>query len=146
MTPNGMTHREVSAEHPRVAVFLHSGDYDRMHEGLSVAAAAVASGRHVDLFFFWWALERLAQDKLDAPDLVPQREDIENRFESRNVPTLRSLLSFLRESGDCTLYACTGSLAIVGLAPSALERKVDQLVGWTTILQLTAGVTDRFLL
>lgn len=141
MKPN-----QVSAERPRVAVFLHSGDYDRMHEGLSIAAAAVASGRQADLFFFWWALERLAQDKLDEPDLVPPREDVMNRFETRNVPTLRSLLSFLRESGDCTVYACTGSLAIFGLAPSAVERKADQLVGWSTILQLTAGVTDRFFL
>jgi peroxiredoxin family protein len=140
MKPN-----QVSAERPRVAVFLHSGDYDRMHEGLSIAAAAVASGRRADLFFFWWALERLAQDKLDEPDLVPPREDVVNRFETRNVPTLRSLLSFLRESGDCTVYACTGSLAIVGLAPSALEGKA-QFVGWSTILQLTAGVTDRFFL
>jgi len=140
MKPN-----QVSAERPRVAVFLHSGDYDRMHEGLSIAAAAVASGRHADLFFFWWALERLAQDKLDEPDFVSPREDVVNRFETQNVPTLRSLLSFLRESGDCTVYACTGSLAIVGLAPSALEGKA-QLVGWSTILQLTAGVTDRFFL
>ena len=140
MKPN-----QVSAERPRVAVFLHSGDYDRMHEGLSIAAAAVASGRHADLFFFWWALERLAQDKLDEPNFVSPREDVVNRFETQNVPTLRSLLSFLRESGDCTVYACTGSLAIVGLAPSALEGKA-QLVGWSTILQLTAGVTDRFFL
>jgi len=140
MKPN-----QVSAERPRVAVFLHSGDYDRMHEGLSIAAAAVASGRHADLFFFWWALERLAQDKLDEPDFVSPREDVVNRFETQNVPTLRSLLSFLRESGDCTVYACTGSLAIVGLAPSALEGKA-QFVGWSTILQLTAGVTDRFFL
>lgn len=136
----------MTAEHPRVAIFLHSGDYDRVHEGLSIAAAAVASGRHADLFFFWWALERLTRDKLDEPDLNPRREDIANRFEARNVPTLRSLLAFLRDSGKCTLYACSGSLAILGLAPSALENKVDQLVGWSTILQLTDGVADRFFL
>lgn len=125
---------------------MHSGDYDRVHEGLSIAAAAVASGRHADLFFFWWALERLTHDKLDEPDLNPRREDIVNRFETRNVPTLRSLLAFLRDSGKCTLYACSGSLAILGLTPSALEKKVDQLVGWSTILQLTDGVADRFFL
>ncbi len=136
----------MTAERPRVAIFLHSGDYDRVHEGLSIAAAAVASGRHADLFFFWWALERLAHDKLDEADLNPRREDIVNRFETRNVPTLRSLLAFLRDSGKCTLYACSGSLAILGLAPSALEQKVDQLVGWSTILQLTDGVADRFFL
>src|SRR4051794_34734788 len=46
----------------KVAIFLHAGDYDRVHQGLSIAAAAGASGRRVDVFFFWWALERLLSD------------------------------------------------------------------------------------
>ncbi len=137
---------EVNPERARVAVFLHSGEYDRVHEGLSIAAAAVASGKHADVFFLWWALERFAQGRLDEPDWNPRRVDIEDRFETRSIPTLRSLLSFLHESGHCTLYACTGSLAIMGIAASMLEGKADQLVGWSTILQLTAGVGDRFFL
>lgn len=134
----------VNLERPRVAIFLHGGEYDRVHEGLSIAAATVASGRHADVFFFWWALERLAQGRLDEPDV--SRGEIADRFEARNLPTLRSLLSFLRDSGNCTLYGCSGSLAIVGLSPEEMEGKVDRLVGWSTILQVTAGVTDRFYL
>ena len=86
-------------------MFLHSGDYDRMHQGLSIAAAANACGRRCDLFFFWWALERLGRDQLDEPDFGPGREEAAERFESRGSPTLRALLSHLRESGRCTLYA-----------------------------------------
>jgi peroxiredoxin family protein len=126
----------------RVAIFLHSGEYDRMHEGLSIAATAVAAEKRADVFLSWWALERLAQGRLDDPDF--EREDLIDRFEGRRLPTLRSLLAYLRESGQCTLYACTGSMEILGLKRDALERLVDRFVGWSTILQVTAGVTDRF--
>jgi peroxiredoxin family protein len=130
-------------EPSKVAVFLHSGEYDRMHQGLSIAATAAAAGRPVEVFFFWWALERLSRDALDVPDL---REEVADAFEKRGIPTLRQLLSHLRESGRCRLYACTGSMAILDLHPSGMSARVDQLVGWSTILSLTAGVTDRFYL
>ena len=91
-------------------------------------------------------VERLAQGRLDEPDFAPAREDIVERFEARSVPTLRSLLGLLRESENCAIYACSGSMAIGGLAPELVERSVGQMIGWTTILELTAGVTDRFYL
>ena len=130
----------------RVAVFLHSGDYDRIHQGLSIAAAAVASERPADVFFFWWALERLVQGRLDEPAFIPPREDVVDRFETRGAPTAGELLRHLRESKKATFYACSGSLALVGGDPSQIGRHVDQIVGWTRILQLTEGVTDRFYL
>jgi hypothetical protein len=57
---------------------------------------------------------------------------------------LRALLAHLRESGLCATYACTGSMSVTGLTPPQLEG--HQLVGWPSILELTAGVTDRFYL
>src|SRR5438034_11835187 len=95
---------------PRVAVFVHSGEYDRVRQALSVAAAAAAAERPVDVFFFGWALKRLADDDLDEPDFGPGRAEVTARFETRAAPTLRQLLSHLRELGGVRLYACTGSL------------------------------------
>lgn len=129
----------------KVAVFLHSGDYDRVHQGLSIAAAAVAMGRRVDVFFFWWALDRVARGEIDEPEF-PGRSDVTRRFETRQVPTLRALLQHLRESGLCSLQACTGSMAVLADEPSGMERSFDRFVGWAAILQMTAGVTDRFYL
>ncbi|MDQ3265598.1 MAG: hypothetical protein M3Y59_18390 [Myxococcota bacterium] len=129
-----------------VAVFLHSGDYDRMHQGLSIAVAAASLGRHTDLFLFWWALERLIRGALDEPDFPEQHADTQRRFETRGMPTLRQLLQAARESGLCTIYACSGSLTAVAATPEAVRASVDQVVGWTTILKLTANVTDRYYL
>ncbi len=140
----------MSAPTSKVAVFLHSGDYDRVHQGLAIAAAAVASGRRAEVYLFWWALERFLQDRLDEPDFQPPREDVTDRFETRRMPTLRTLLGHLRESELCTVHGCTGSLAALGAEPLASEgagkAAIDGWVGWSAILQRTAGVTDRFYL
>lgn len=126
-----------------VVIFLHRGEYDAVHQGLSIAAAAVAGARPAEIYFSWWALERLAKDQLDEPDL---REDIASEMERRSVPTLRQLLAHLRESGQARLFACSGSLQALGLNPSAVEGRVDELVGWSSILKRTAGRVDRFFL
>ena len=124
-----------------VAVFLHSGSYDGVHQGLSIAASATSSGREVELYFFWFALERLIRGPLDLPDL---REDVADEMERRGVPTLRQLLEVVRGSGKARIFACSGSLAALGLEPAEVEPVVDQIVGWTTILKRTTGVIDRF--
>ena len=124
-----------------VVIFLHRGEYEAMHQGLSIAAAAVAGGRRAELYFSWWALERLAKDRLDEPDL---RDDVASEMERRQVPTLRQLLAHLKESGLARLYGCSGSLHALGLYPPDIEGRVDELVGWSAVIKRTAGLTDRF--
>jgi peroxiredoxin family protein len=134
----------VSTPTPKVVVFLHSGDYDRVHQGLSIAAAAVAAGRRAEVYLFWWALERFLQGRLDEPDFTPPREDVADRFETRRLPTLRQLLEHVRESGLGTVQGCTGSLGALGAESLADKGPIDGWVGWSAILQRTAGVVDRF--
>ncbi len=128
----------------RLAIFLHGGDYDRVHQGLAVAVSAASAGRTVDVYFFWWALDRLLRGALDEPDFGPGREHLAEDFLERGFPSIRQLLEAARESGLVRLYACSGSLAILGKNAGDLEGKVDGLVGWAAILERTAGVTDRF--
>jgi peroxiredoxin family protein len=126
-----------------VVIFLHRGEYDSVHQGLAIAAAATAGGRRAEIYLSWWALERLARDRLDEPDL---REDVAHAMEQRGVPTLRQLLAAVKESGLCHLVACSGSLQALGLNPSHVEGRVDELLGWSSILQRTHGRVDRFFL
>jgi len=136
---------------PRVAIFLHSGAYDRIHQGLAIAAAAVAAGREVHLFFFWWALDRLLRDDLGEPDFsdaeAPEaaRDAAEDAFAS-GYPTAAALLDAVRTSGRCTVYACSASAGLLGVRPDRVAEKVDRVVGWSAILSITAGITDRFYL
>lgn len=127
-----------------VAIFLHRGEYDVVHQGLAIAAAAVSMGRRAEVYFFWWALERLVRGGLDEPDL--ERDDVNATMELRGVPTARQLLDVVRDSGLGKVFACSGSMAAIGLTPPDVEPRVDALIGWTTILQRTSGVADRFYL
>ncbi|MHB8417695.1 MAG: hypothetical protein ACYDCL_06445 [Myxococcales bacterium] len=136
---------------PRLALFLHSGDYDRLHQGAAIAAAAAAAERSVDVFFFWWALARLVQGGLSQPSFegkVPPEAGAElaHRFEARGFPTAAALLASAREAGRCRLFACTASMELLGLRPPQVEPLVDSLLGWQGILARTEGVTDRFYL
>lgn len=135
----------------RVAIFLQSGEYDRVHQGLAIAAAAVASGREVHIFFFWWALDRLLRGNLGEPDFddpavpIETREAAEDAFAS-GYPTIADLLDNVQKSDLCTLYACSASAGLLGTRPDRVAEKVDRIVGWSAILSLTAGITDRFYL
>jgi peroxiredoxin family protein len=129
----------------RVAVFLHSGDYDRIHQGAAIAAAAAAGARPVEVFFFWWALRRLVDGGLGTPEL-PGEPDLAHRFETRGYPTAEALLTAARATGVCRVFACSASMEMLGLRPPQLEPLVDSILGWSGILDRTQGISDRFYL
>ena len=105
----------------------------------------------MQVFFFWWALDALVRGTLDTPSFaegVAARETIEaaeDAFDS-GYPTAAALLEVARASGHCTVYACSASAGLLGRRPDEIAGRVDQVVGWTAILGLTAGVVDRFYL
>jgi hypothetical protein len=80
----------VSTPAPKVVVFLHSGDYDRVHQGLSIAVASDRKAECTSSGGRWSASWRAGWT--------------------------------------------------VGKGP------IDGWVGWSAILQRTAGVVDRFYL
>jgi peroxiredoxin family protein len=130
----------------RVAIFLHAGEYDRVHQGCSIAAAAASSGRDVQLFLFWWALDSLLDGGFERPSFTGERAaKVEDAFE-RGAPTAAQLLAAARETGRCTVYACSASAALLGRRQDEIAARVDLVVGWTAILALTEGVVDRFYL
>jgi peroxiredoxin family protein len=125
-----------------VCIFFSRPEYEQMHLGLSIAAAATAQLKSVELYFFWWALDRLVRGNLDEPDTF--REDVNTTMELRQIPTLRQLLTVVRDSQRSTVFACSGSLQSLGLIPPQVEPHVDSLIGLSAILQRTTGIIDRF--
>ena len=104
-------------------VFVTRGDYEAMHLALSASLAAVSMGRKVELFFFWFGLERLAKGRMTEPDL---RADVADAMERRQVPTLKELYTQVRVSGLTTVFACSGSVAMMSLpvAPALIRSAV----------------------
>ncbi len=101
----------------RVAGFLHSGDYDRLHQGAAGAAAAASGARPVEVF-----------------------------VETRGYPTAEALRTAARATGLCKVFACSASMEMLGVRPDRLEPLVDSILGWSGILARTEGVTARFYL
>jgi peroxiredoxin family protein len=132
-------------ERPDIVVFVHSGEWERLHQAYSIAVAGAVAGRSVDVYLFWWALERFAKDALDAPEFSG-REETAERFSEQGFPTIRRMWESARATGKVRTWACTGSMAILALGPERLRERVDGFVGWAAILERTEGVTDRFFL
>ena len=125
MFTTGGTNATLMPDLPPIAVFLHDGSYDRVHQGFSIAASAVATGRRADVFLFWWALERVVQGRVDEPEFGAGREPHEAHFEQRGMPTIRQLMAHARESALCRIHACTGSIGPLPFTPAELEAKVS---------------------
>lgn len=123
-------------------VLISRGDYVALHLGLSAALAAASEERPVDVVLFWWALHRLARGDLDEPHF-PGFEEVAERFAQRGMPTCRTLLGLLRQTGRLRLYACTGSMSALGLTAEGMNERVDGFLGWNAILQLSTRASDR---
>jgi peroxiredoxin family protein len=126
-----------------VVIFVHSGDYDRLHEAFSIAATAGAANRPVDVVFSWFGLEALVRGDLERPHF-PGRPELSESMADGAAPTVAELAKAARASGQCTFYGCTGSASHLGIRPDRLEAAVDHPMGWSSILQVTRGVVDRF--
>jgi peroxiredoxin family protein len=120
------------ASNNSMCVFLFSGDFDRMHQGLSLAVSGADEGREVGVYFFRDALDRLIADDLDAA--MP------------GGLTLRQLLEAGRATTNLRLYADRESLVLLDKDSSAVLGKVDELLSLPSIFDRTSDITNRFCL
>jgi peroxiredoxin family protein len=100
----------------------------------SAAAAALAQGARVDLVLFHGALARLLDRRLDEIDGdVARAASCREALESGRVASVSALVESTREQG-MGLYACSASVALLGCEPADVLGRVDEVVGWPTIL------------
>src|SRR3989304_2553314 len=99
-------------EEKGLGVIFHSGSYDRIHHGFSIALAALALGRETKLFFSYWALEYLKKQgppelKLDS-EAAKAKEMIEKNRERGHLQKVDELISQAKVMG-AKLFVCTHS-------------------------------------
>jgi peroxiredoxin family protein len=125
-----------------LAIIFHSGSFDRIYHGLSIALAALALGRKVRLFFTYWALEYLKRGKLPILSLDKEGETyktiIENNIEKGHMKKISELLTQAKEIG-AKLYTCASSMALLNIARNELIDEVDESAGIATFLTDTDG-------
>lgn len=132
----------MDAEKKGLAIILHSGYFDRIYHGLSIALAALALGREVKLFFTYWALEYLKKDKpslfkLDA-EAQKQKEVLEKNIERGHIQKIEGLISQVKNM-KAKIYACTNSMGLLDISRDELVKEVDKSMGITTFLTETTN-------
>jgi peroxiredoxin family protein len=119
----------------RLLLLCERGGFAPLHQAVSAAGAAIAAGRRCDLVLFHSALSRVtcgAMDDLEeltGEGLGSYREALD----SGRVRPVSAQLAEAREAG-LRIYACSASVALLGLDPGELLGLVDDVVGWPTVL------------
>lgn len=101
-------------QHP-LALMLGSAAHDRLHAGLSLAAASAALGRAVTIYLHADAVRLLDPGLNWAEDV---------RFAAVGSPAIAELLASAMELG-VRITACQTGLALTGLPADALPEGVE---------------------
>jgi peroxiredoxin family protein len=122
---------------PSLNILLVSGERDRVLTALNLAAGALALGRPTALFLTWDALARFAAGTLDAGPL-PAGVAARAGAALAGQPALAEQLRGLRARG-LKLYACAGTLQMLGSDPAAITAEVDAVAGAASFLAEAAS-------
>ena len=121
----------------KLSIVVFSGDFDRVHYALVMAAAAVASNTPVTLFFTMWAgraLERPLADgspawtrlRVSEGDLSAAQMD--GGFKAKGIGTFEELLEAC-VALDVTFMVCEMGLKALGMDPDNLRPDVPVTKG-----------------
>jgi len=130
-----------------LAIFLHSARYDRVFQAASLLLTASSMGRKGYLFLFYDALATYVDGTWRDPDALfaasgdagPWAEKLRRSFALSDAPTPDEILDMARrERGGLTVCACSTSTKHLGLEPAEVARRVDEIVGHATMLDLSA--------
>lgn len=131
-----------------LGIIFHSGSYDRISHGFSIAMAALALGREVKLFFSYWALGYLKKDKVDSLKLDEEanscRAMVEKGLKRGHLQETSELISQVKKLGG-KFYACTNSMGLLNISRDELIEEVDKSMGIITFLTETDGYQILFI-
>jgi peroxiredoxin family protein len=132
-----------------LAVIVSRGETNSLVQVATLLMAAVGSGVAVRVFFRDDAIYRITRD--GAREFVLSagyrgREDaVRAELARQGLDDLPALLALVKETGDAQLYACSSSMAICGVDPSALLPEIDAVRGLTAFLLEDVAQADRVL-
>jgi len=115
----------------KLSIVVFSGDFDKIHYALVMAAAAVASNTPVTLFFTMWAGRALERDqawkRLKCSD-GSSAHDMDSCFTDKNVADFETLLAAC-VALDVTFMVCEMGVKALGMDPDDLRPDVPVAKG-----------------
>lgn len=136
-----------------LAVFLHSGRYDRVFQALNLLLTAASAGRPCHLFLFYGALAGFVDGSWDHPDTIAEPGAdvgsdavLRRAFEVSDMPVPTEILEMIRrEPGGLTVCACSTSLRLLGLETAEVSRRVDHVAGLAAMLEMAEGAQTLYI-
>jgi peroxiredoxin family protein len=124
-----------------LALIFHSGSFDRIHQGFSLALAASALGRPVRLFFSYWALKYLKRGEDSYFHLDSEARGfqaiLQKGLDRGHMESVAQMLGQVKAMGG-RCYACTHSMGLLNISRDELAETVDRSMGLTAFLTDTA--------
>lgn len=111
-------------------MLVQRGDDDVLYEAAAMAASATSLGITVTLAWFDAALEALVSGRLEES--------------GRRPASAASLLESARETGLLRSLACSASAVAQRDEIERVREKVDEIVGWPTLISLIRSSTKSF--
>ena len=137
-------HVEGKVADDRVALVVFSGDLDRVLAAFIIATGAAAMGQQVSMFFTFWGLSVLKNDKQFSGKTLPQKmmalmspgsskslpvsqmnyfgagaKMLRSMMKEKNVNSLEEMISLAPDLG-VRMIACEMSRDLLGIKPSEL--------------------------
>jgi peroxiredoxin family protein len=134
---------------PRISIVVMSGDYDRVLAAFVIATGAAAMGLQVSMFFTFWGLGVLRQNRrlrgkgllekaftlltpAGAEELRLSRLNfaglglrlLKRQMRQRNISSLSELIAFARDLG-VRMVACQMSMDVMGIKPEELQPGLE---------------------
>ena len=122
----------------KLSIIFHSGSYDRVYDGLTVALTALAIGRSVTVLFTYWSLEYICRDKSNALSLDREaghyRAVIQKNIDQGHLEKMSDMLAQYKKLGG-VLYVCAGSMALLNVPRENFIAEVDKSAGMVEFLK-----------
>ena len=120
-----------------IGIIFHSGSYDRIYNGLSIAMAALALDREVKLFFSYWALIYLKKEKIEPfkldKEAITHKKLFEKNIREGHILEIEEMLGRTRKM-NAKFYSCASSMGLLNITRDELKDVVDKSMGLVTFL------------
>jgi len=123
-----------------IAVFLESGDLQRLYTGLSLLVSAASDGIPARALVGFGALAPLLDERLMARALRPEAApDVSDGRREAFARTLASLRDTAVELENCRVWACAAAVEATGVARETVETRLDGVLSTPRFLREVAG-------
>ena len=123
-----------------IAVFLESGELERLYTGLSLLVSAATDGRPARALVGFGALAPLLDERLLARALRPEAApDIADAGREAFARTLAELRDTALALDDCRVWACAAAVEATGTDRALVEARLHGVLSTPRFLREVAG-------